>query len=130
MAKEFKRDISRIKKKTNPISETEILEPKKTFDFDTFSKSKTINDNTETTNTKIGRPRKNKVYGTVRLQKTNVHRINALQNTLDYETQDDLISSLLDKIENSLESEQQIMFEMYMKTYISKDKKKDNKKNK
>ena len=68
--------------------------------------------------------KKNKVYGTVRIQKYNVNRVNALQNTLDFETQDDLISSVLDRLENSMSSEERTMFEMYMKTYEARDKKK------
>lgn len=49
-----------------------------------------------------------------------------MQNTLDFETQDDLISSVLDRLENSMTSEERTMFEMYMKTYEARDKKKSN----
>lgn len=70
---------------------------------------------------------KNKVYSTIRLQKYNVNRINALQNTLEFETQDDLVASLLDRLENQIEPEQRTMFEMYMKTYESRDRKKKQK---
>ncbi|WP_258080077.1 DUF5388 domain-containing protein [Enterococcus mundtii] len=60
----------------------------------------------------------------MRIQKYNVNRVNALQNTLDYETQDDLIASLLDRLENSMSQEQRLMFDMYMKTYEVRNKKK------
>ncbi|WP_242478312.1 hypothetical protein [Enterococcus faecium] len=53
--------------------------------------------------------------------------MNALQNTLDYETQDDLVSSLLDKLETSMSPEQRLMFDMYMKNYEARNKKKENK---
>ncbi|WP_229206000.1 DUF5388 domain-containing protein [Enterococcus faecium] len=52
--------------------------------------------------------------------------MNALQNTLDYETQNDLVSSLLDKLENSMSKEQRLMFDVYMKTYEARNKKKEN----
>lgn len=116
MAKEWQKDASRTKTKTSPVKETVASAPEKTFSIDEFA-------NKDVTS-KVGRPRLNKKYGTIRLQKSNVNRINALQNTLDYETQDDIISSLIDRLENSLESEQRIMFDMYMKTYTARDKKK------
>ncbi|MFZ4355257.1 DUF5388 domain-containing protein, partial [Enterococcus gallinarum] len=69
-------------------------------------------------------PAKNKVYSTIRIQKSNINRINAFQNTLDFETQDDIVSFMLDRLDNTLEPEQRTMFEMYMKAYESRDKKK------
>ena len=89
-------------------------------------KTKEIKDEASQSKT-VGRPRKNKVYSTIRLQKYNVNRINALQNTLEFETQDDLVASLLDRLENQIEPEQRTMFEMYMKTYESRDRKKKQK---
>lgn len=115
---EFKKDPNR--KKTRVIETTKISEPVETFDMSNFQKDN-IN---EKIVQKIGRPRKNKVYSTIRIQKKNIYRINALQNTLDFETQDDLVSFMLDRLDNTLESEQRIMFEMYMKTYEARDKKK------
>lgn len=114
MAKKFEKNESRTKKR-NPITETKMAQPENTFNLDQFSTDSEI---------KVGRPKKNKTYGTIRLQKNNVNRVNALQNTLDFETQDDLIAKLLDRMENSLEQEQKIMFEMYMKTYTNRDNKK------
>lgn len=114
MAKKFEKKDNRSKK-INPIAETKMAQPENTFNLDEFS--------TDPKN-KVGRPKKNKTYGTIRLQKHNVNRVNALQNTLDFETQDDLITKLLDRMENSLEQEQKIMFEMYMKTYTNREKKK------
>lgn len=111
MAKEFKKTDKRTNR-TNPISETEMATPNKTFSLDDFS-----------TKPKVGRPKKNKVYGTARLQRYNVHRVNALQNTLEFKTQDDIVSKMLDRMENSLDEDQKIMFEMYMKTYTNRDNK-------
>lgn len=92
----------------------------------TFSTTATL-DNTPkpyntTPNPKIGRPRKNKTYSTIRIQRHTVSRINALQNTLNFDTQDDLIINMLDKLETVLDSEQKTMLDMYMKTYTAKEK--------
>ena len=129
MAKvEFKKDPNRgVKEKTyKKIDETKASEPSKTFDLSKFTPEKkemekTIEPARQTT---MGRPRKNKVYSTIRIQKNTINRINALQNTLEFDTQDDLVASLLDRLENQLENEQRIMFDMYMKTYEARDKKK------
>ncbi len=130
---EFKKDPNRESKEQtyNKIEETKASEPSKTFDLNQFindkntevltvSKQEELIDN----NKSFGRPKKNKIYSTIRIQKHNVNRINALQNTLDYETQDDIISTLLDRLENQLEPEQRTMFDMYIRTYKARDKKK------
>ena len=130
---EFKKDPNRESKEQtyNKIEETKASEPSKTFDLNQFindkntevltvSKQEELIDN----NKSFGRPKKNKIYSTIRIQKQNVNRINALQNTLDYETQDDIISTLLDRLENQLEPEQRTMFDMYIRTYKARDKKK------
>ncbi|EMF0137196.1 Replication-associated protein RepC [Enterococcus hirae] len=128
MVKQFKKDPSR-KKITREIPETETSKPKKTFNIDDFVEQQRLENQTidNTKEKKVGRPKKNKVYGTIRIQKYNVNRVNALQNTLDYETQDDLVASLLDRLENSMSQEQRLMFDMYMKTYEARNKKKENK---
>lgn len=129
MAKvEFKKDPNRgVKEKIyKKIDETKASEPSKTFDLSKFTPEKkevekVVEPERPTT---MGRPRKNKVYSTIRIQKNTINRINALQNTLEYDTQDDLVASLLDRLENQLENEQRIMFDMYMKTYEARDRKK------
>lgn len=70
----------------------------------------------------MGRPRKNKIHSTIRIQRHTVNRINALQNTLNFSIQDDLIINMLDKLETVLDSEQKTMLAMYMKTYTAKEK--------
>lgn len=68
-------------------------------------------------NSKMGRPRKNKSYSSLRLQKQNVGKINAFQNALGYSSQDDFITDALNKVENDLTAEQRTMFNMYLKAY-------------
>ncbi|MHC5250495.1 Replication-associated protein RepC [Enterococcus sp. LJL90] len=116
---EFKK-TNKSKKETKPIESTKISEPVSTFNLSEFAKE---NQQISDTKAKMGRPRKNKVYSTIRIQKYNVNRINSLQNTLEFDTQDDLINFLIDRAENTLENEQRIMFDMYMKTYEARDKK-------
>lgn len=106
-------------KTPKPIEETKISKPKETFDI-----SKATQNTKEKEPSKLGRPRKNKTYGTVRLQKENVNRINSIQNTLGYETQDDLISALLNEAEQKMSSEQKIMFDMYLKAFTKRQKSK------
>lgn len=126
MAKlEFNKDP---KRKINAINETKISEPQKTFSIEKMQLEHSDNSApeistisiTDSTQKKMGRPKKNKEYSTIRIQRHNTDRVNSLQNTLDYETQDDLISAALDRLENSLDSDQKIMFKMYMKTYEGK----------
>lgn len=118
---EFQKDPNR--KLTKPIETTKISEPITTFDLNDFTKAE--KNSNEVKKNKIGRPRKNKIYSTIRIQKFNINRINAFQNTLDFDTQDDLISFMLDRLDNNLEPEKRTMFEMYMKTYESRDRKKN-----
>lgn len=117
MAKTFNKDPNR--KRNNDIPETNISEPTETFSLHEFQINQNSNVSPETK--PVGRPRKNKIYSTIRVQRETVHRINALQNTLVYETQDDLVTSLLNRLETSLDPEQRIMYEMYMKAYTSRD---------
>ncbi|MCV2530853.1 Replication-associated protein RepC (plasmid) [Leuconostoc mesenteroides] len=121
MAKlEFNKDPNR-KKTFKKVEETHISEPKKTFSTTTTLDNTPKPYNT-TPNPKMGRPRKNKTYSTIRIQRHTVNRINALQNTLNFDTQDDLIINMLDKLETVLDSEQKTMLDMYMKTYTAKEK--------
>ena len=71
---------------------------------------------------KLGRPRKNKEYSSIRIQRKTTNRINAMQNTLNFKTQDDLIMDLLDKAENSLSADQKTMYKMYLKTFTARGK--------
>lgn len=134
MAKfEFKKDPSR--KKHKHIQETEIIEPAETFSLEDFSKQKEKEEKEKRKNEKskensdkkkMGRPRKGKIYSTIRIQRKTVHRINAIQNCLQFPTQDDLIDALLDKAEAQFDAHQNDMYRMYMLTYKAKDERKNN----
>lgn len=107
-------------KKFKSISETPISKPNETFD----SNSLKNNSNIKTSRPKMGRPRKGKTYSTIRIQKNTVNQINSIQNVLGYETQDDLILDMLEKLKSNLDSNQLKMYQMYMKTYEIKQNRK------
>lgn len=92
------------------IKETPISEPKQTYQPKIKRR------------VKLGRPRKNKEYSSIRIQRKTTNRINAMQNTLNFKTQDDLIIDLLDKAENSLSADQKTMYKMYLKTFTARGK--------
>ncbi|WP_071621493.1 Replication-associated protein RepC, partial [Enterococcus faecalis] len=91
----FHKDPER--KQSKEIKATEISEPETTFDLSSFSKEEISASDSGAK--RIGRPAKNKVYSTIRIQKSNINRINAFQNTLDFETQDDIVSFMLDRLD-------------------------------
>lgn len=97
----FNKQNRTSRKAPKPIEETTISKPKEVFETSAINK---ITSNPPAV--KKGRPRKNKTYGTIRLQKSNVNRINSMQNTLGYETQDDLIAALLDESERKMNTSQ------------------------
>lgn len=92
------------------IKETPISEPEQTYQPQIKRR------------VKLGRPRKNKEYSSIRIQRITTNRINAMQNTLNFKTQDDLIIDLLDKAENSLSADQKTMYKMYLKTFTERGK--------
>jgi len=104
----------RNKKEFKSIDETLISKPNKTFDSNSLKKMP------QSSNKKMGRPSKGKTYSTIRIQKNTVNQINSIQNVLGFETQDDLILSMLDRLKNTLDNDQLTMYQMYMKTYETK----------
>lgn len=108
-------------KKFKEIKETHISEPQQTYQEPTTN---SVIDNTQPqikTN-KLGRPRKNKKYSSIRLQTITIDKVNAMQNTLNFPTQDDLIDDLLEKRENGLSQDQRTMYKMYFKSKREKRK--------
>lgn len=95
------------------IKETPISEPKQTYQPEQPKIKRKV---------KLGRPRKNKEYSSIRIQRSTTNRINAMQNTLNFKTQDDLIIDLLDKAENSLSADQKTMYKIYLKTFTARGK--------
>ncbi|WP_220728499.1 Replication-associated protein RepC [Apilactobacillus xinyiensis] len=108
MAMKLNKDRNR---KLSGIKETKISTPEHTYSEADNNKVKTKKTN------KLGRPRKNKQYSSLRIQKQSVGKINAFQNTLGYVSQDDFIADILEKAEKDLTAEQRTMFNMYLRAY-------------
>ncbi|MGM0175661.1 Replication-associated protein RepC [Enterococcus sp. DIV0800] len=121
---EFQRDPNRGKRKTNPVKNTTISTPKETFDLEKFTSSQRDKAKEVAKEMKVGRPKQNKKYTTARLQKNTVNELNATQNTLGFDTQDELVIAMLELMRKDFSSDQLTMFEMYMKTYKARDAKK------
>ncbi|KRM69252.1 hypothetical protein FD06_GL000311 [Apilactobacillus ozensis DSM 23829 = JCM 17196] len=78
--------------------------------------------NTKKKTNNLGRPRKNKQYSSLRIQKQSVGKINAFQNALGYSSQDDFVADILDKAEKDLTAEQRTLFNMYLRAYEIRSK--------
>ena len=91
-----------------PVKETKITKPKEKF---SARKESTLQDH------KMGRPRKNKKYGSIRTEINNVMLLDALQNTLGYDTQDEILHHLLIQARNSLNDDQTTMLDTFLKVY-------------
>lgn len=92
-----------------PVKETKITKPKERFSSSKESHMKK--------SSKMGRPRKNKKYGSIRTDVNNVMLLDALQNTLGYDTQDDILHHLLIKARQSLNDDQTTMLDTFLKVY-------------
>lgn len=130
MAKfEFKKDKNRQKKQVN-IEKTEISKPKNEFNLEEF-KSKVNDQSNQLENKtvrKVGRPAQNKEYTSLRIQKSTSFKVNALVNVLELDSVDELIQNLIEDKISKLSSSDETMFNMYVKTYENRNKrKKDNK---
>lgn len=113
MPMEFKKDRNR-NNGSKPINETKISQPKNIYKEQPVVSE---NNNTTKTNKKMGRPRKNKVYATLRVQKDNVLKINAVQNALGFSSQDDMLTEMINSYSDNLSNEEKTMFNMYLKTF-------------
>ena len=109
----FHKDRNRNNNEFKEIKETPISEPKQTYHPEQSKIERKV---------KLGRPRKNKEYSSIRIQRSTTNKINAMQNTLNFKTQDDLIIDLLEKAENSLSADQKTMYKIYLKTFTARGK--------
>lgn len=105
MAKfEFKKNE---KKKPRPISETKISKPKETYDPIAITNEVEHDIKEEKPKKRRGRPKTGrKNYTTVRLMQSTVIKINALENALGIKTQDETVDQALDRVINSLTSDE------------------------
>lgn len=127
MAK-FQFDKSTKRKAPRPIAKTDITKPKESYDPSKVSKqleeAASRSSNTVTTGTKkrpVGRPKSGrKSYQTVRLQKQTVLKINALENALSIPTQDETVDQAIDRVLNSLSSDEKRAYQLWLDMFEKK----------
>ncbi|USS89989.1 Replication-associated protein RepC [Fructilactobacillus cliffordii] len=102
------------KKVPKEVGETPISTPGQTY-----------NPNTVTSESVSSSPKpKKKQYSTIRLQKQRVHQVNALQNALAFDTQDQFLAYILKEQIEGLSDREKTMYNMYMDTYEARDRRK------
>lgn len=132
MAK-FQFDKSTKKKEKqapHPIAKTDIAKPKESYDPSKVSQqleeavSKSTSSTTTTTKKRpVGRPKSGrKSYQTVRLQKQTVLKINALENALSISTQDETVDQAIDRVLNSLSSDEKRAYRLWLDMFEKKNK--------
>lgn len=129
MAKfEFKKDTKKEAKQPRPITKTNISKPEETYD-PLKANEKVAEDiarEAKSSNTKrsVGRPKTGrKSYQTVRLLKSTVTKINALENALGISTQDDTVDQAIDRVINSLTTDEKRGYDLWYEMYKNKEKK-------
>ena len=122
MAK-FTFDKSAKEKAPKPITETKISKPKETYDPTKMTKQVEKDYQQERPKKKRpGRPKSGrKSYQTVRLQKKTVLKINALENALGIKTQDETVDQALDRVINSLTSDEKRAYELWLEMFEKKE---------
>lgn len=123
MAK-FKFDKS-TKNAPLPIAKTDIAKPMESYNASKVSQQ--IEEETSKSATiikkrPVGRPRSGrKSYQTVRLTKQTVIKINALENTLGIRTQDETVDQAIDRLLNSLSSDEKRGYHLWLNLFEKKN---------
>lgn len=103
-----------------PISKTEISKPQQTYDpakVELQMDKSTIREKKNS----AGRPKSGrKSYQVVRLQKKTVLKINALENALGIKTQDKTVERALDRVVDSLSSDEKRAYELWLEMFEKK----------
>lgn len=111
------------KKKPRPISETKISKPKKTYNPDTLTNDVEQELQEEKPKKHRGRPKTGrKSYTTVRLMQSTVTKINALENALGIKTQNETVDQALDRVINSLTSDEKRAYDLWSEMFEKKKK--------
>ena len=112
------------KKKPRPISETKISKPKETYNPITVTDEVERDIKEEKPKKRRGRPKTGqKKYTTVRLTQDTVMKINALENALGIKTQNETIDQSLDRVINSLTSDEKRGYDLWMEMFEKKEMK-------
>lgn len=110
------------KKKPRPISETKISKPKETYNPATIT-NEVEHDLKEEPKKRRGRPRTGrKNYTTVRLMQNTVMKINSIENALGIKTQDETVDQALDRVINSMTSDEKRSYNLWLEMFEKKEK--------
>ncbi|MFR0539542.1 replication-associated protein RepC [Limosilactobacillus reuteri subsp. suis] len=121
MAK-FTFDKSTKKKAPKPITETKISKPKETYNPAKMTKQVEEDYQKQPKEKRpVGRPKSGrKSYQTVRLQKKTVLKINALENALSVATQDATVAQAIERVLNSLTTDEKRSYELWLDMFEKK----------
>ena len=120
MAKfEFKKDEKKSnEKKPRPVKKTNISKPQETYD--PLKATRKVEKELEQKRP-VGRPKSGrKSYQTVRLLKTTVTKINALENALGIPTQDETVDQAIDRVINSLTTDEKRGYDLWLNMFKKK----------
>ncbi|MGO5391559.1 DUF5388 domain-containing protein [Lactobacillus amylovorus] len=120
MAKfEFKKDEKKSnEKKPRPVKKTNISKPQETYD--PLKATRKVEKELEQKRP-VGRPKSGrKSYQTVRLLKTTVTKINALENALGIPTQDETVDQAIDRVINSLTTDEKRGYDLWLDMFKKK----------
>ena len=120
MAKfEFKKDEKKTtEKKPRPVKKTNISKPQETYD--PLKANQKIEQELEQKRP-VGRPKSGrKSYQTVRLLKTTATKINALENALGIPTQDETVDQAIDRVINSLTTDEKRGYDLWLDMFKKK----------
>ena len=120
MAKfEFKKDEKKSnEKKPRPVKKTNISNPQETYE--PLKATRKVEKELEQKRP-VGRPKSGrKSYQTVRLLKTTVTKINALENALGIPTQDETVDQAIDRVINSLTTDEKRGYDLWLDMFKKK----------
>ena len=120
MAKfEFKKDEKKSnEKKPRPVKKTNISKPQETYD--PLKATRKVEKELEQKRP-VGRPKSGrKSYQTVRLLKTTVTKINALENALGIPTQDETVDQAIDRVISSLTTDEKRGYDLWLDMFKKK----------
>lgn len=111
------------KKKPRPINETKLSKPNETYDPATTAIAVEQELKEEKPKKRRGRPKTGrKHYTTVRLMQSTVTKINALENALGIKTQDETVDQALDRVINSMTSDEKRAYKLWLDMFQKKER--------
>src|SRR5699024_1307849 len=107
--------------KPRPIPKTDLSKPEETYD--PLAITHKVESNLQHKKRPVGRPKTGrKSYKTVRLLTSTVLKINALENALGIKTQDATVDQAIDRVINSLTSDERRAYNLWLEMFKKKEK--------